>query len=102
MEVLYQSVFLNYESTADLTMAEAGDILVITTSRDEDAIQPYIDWKREKGFKVFKEVVVTGTNVNHLYNSNIMPIPTYFTYSLLATGLISSAILEEAQMHLWM
>ncbi|HOF80790.1 MAG TPA: C25 family cysteine peptidase [Bacteroidales bacterium] len=74
MEALYQSVFLNYESTADLTMAEAGDILVITTSRDEDAIQPYIDWKREKGFKVFKEVVVTGTNVKSLvqqqYNAN--------------------------------
>ncbi|MFP4472224.1 MAG: C25 family cysteine peptidase, partial [Bacteroidales bacterium] len=67
MEGLYKSVFINYENTRDdLTVAEAGDILVITTARDEDAIQPYIDWKMEKGFEVFKEVVATGTNVKDL------------------------------------
>ncbi len=67
MEGLYQSVFINYENTReDLTIAEAGDILVICTARDEDAIQPYIDWKREKGYEVFKEVVATGTNVKSL------------------------------------
>nr|NQU93335.1 hypothetical protein [Bacteroidota bacterium] len=67
MEGLYKSVFMNYESlTDDLTVAEAGDILVITTARDEAAIQPYIDWKMEKGYVVFKEVVATGTNVKTL------------------------------------
>ncbi|HRW97000.1 MAG TPA: C25 family cysteine peptidase [Bacteroidales bacterium] len=67
MEALYQSVFINYTSNADdLTMGEAGDILVITTARDEEAIQPYIDWKLEKGFNVSKEVVNTGTNVKTL------------------------------------
>jgi PKD repeat protein len=64
MEDLYHTVFVNYESNMeDLTMGEAGDILVITTARDEAAIQPYIDWKMEKGHNVFKEVVPTGTNV---------------------------------------
>jgi PKD repeat protein len=76
MEGIYKSVFMNYEptSTDDLTVGEAGDILVITTARDEDAIQPYIDWKMEKGYEVFKEVVATGTNVKTLiqtkYNEN--------------------------------
>lgn len=75
MEGLYKSVFVNYQSPAtDLAMAEAGDILVITTARDEAAIQPLIDWKKAKGFKVYKEVVATGTNVKSLiqtkYNEN--------------------------------
>ena len=75
MESLYASLFINYENQRDaMDMAEAGDILVITTARDEDAIQPYIDWKMEKGFEVFKEVVATGTNVKSLiqqkYNEN--------------------------------
>jgi PKD repeat protein len=75
MESLYSSVFLNYENQLDvMDIAETGDILVITTARDEAAIQPYIDWKMEKGFEVFKEVVAAGTNVKSLiqqkYNEN--------------------------------
>jgi len=75
MEAIYNSVFMNYESnTDDLAIAEAGDILVITTARDETAMQPYIDWKMEKGYDVYKEVVATGTNVKSLiqtkYNEN--------------------------------
>lgn len=67
MESMYKSVFINYENqTDDLTVGEIGDILVITTARDEDAIQPYIDWKREKGYDVYKEVVSAGTNVASL------------------------------------
>ena len=68
MEGLYKSVFVNYQPafSDDLTVGEAGDILVITTARDENAIQPYIDWKMEKGYEVFKEVVATGTNVKSL------------------------------------
>ena len=68
MEGLYNSVFINYEplTTDDLTVGEAGDILVITTARDEAAMQPYIDWKMEKGYMVHKEVVATGTNVKSL------------------------------------
>lgn len=75
MEGIYASVFINYQNaTDDLSVAEAGDILVVTTARDETAIQPFIDWKREKGYNVFKEVVATGTNVKSLiqqkYNAN--------------------------------
>jgi len=58
---MYRSIFINYqEPRLPLTMAEFGDILVITTARDEAAVQPYIDWKMEKGYNVDKEVVATG------------------------------------------
>ena len=72
---MYQSLFLNFDkSRYDLTMAQYGDMLVITTARDTAAIRPYIEWKREKGFNVSEEVVATGTNVKNLiqqsYNNN--------------------------------
>ncbi|MBC8488265.1 MAG: T9SS type A sorting domain-containing protein [Bacteroidetes bacterium] len=76
MNGIYKSLFVNYELTKDdLTIGEYGDILVICTDRDETAIQPYIDWKKEKGYNVTKEVVATGTNVKtnvqNAYNANI-------------------------------
>ncbi len=53
---------------------EVGAILVIYTSRDRDAIQPWITWKKEKGFTVHEREVSTGTNVKSLiasvYESN--------------------------------
>ena len=72
---IYESAFINYTANQeDLTIADNGEILVICTSRDESAIQPYIDWKTEKGYVVYKEVVSTGTNVDDLvqtkYNEN--------------------------------
>jgi len=73
-ENLYGSVFMNYRASEDLHMAQYGDLLVITTARDETAIDSYIQWKREKGFNVTKEVVATGTLVKDLiqqkYNEN--------------------------------
>lgn len=76
MEGLYRSLFLNYDAgTDDLSVAEAGDILVITTARDEAAIQPYIDWKMEKGYNVSKEVVPTGTNVKTLIQQKYVQNP---------------------------
>jgi hypothetical protein len=72
---VYQSAFINYTAPiTDLTIADNGEILIYCTPRDETAIQPYIDWKRQKGFVVHKEVVATGTNVDELvqakYNAN--------------------------------
>jgi hypothetical protein len=67
MDAVYRSVFINYGQVErdDLTIGEFGDILVVTTSRDESAIQPYVQWKREKGYDVTVEVVATGTVVNN-------------------------------------
>ncbi len=72
---MYQSVFLNFKpEDYNLPVAEYGDILVITTARDEAAIEPWIVWKKEKGFNVSKEVVPQGTVVTNLvqqkYNEN--------------------------------
>ncbi len=66
MEGIYNSVFVNYRSSSDLSVAQHGDILVITTSRDESAIAPYIQWKREKGFHVEEDVVASGTMVKDI------------------------------------
>jgi PKD repeat protein len=75
MDGIYKSVFINYDQlNYDLAIGEYGDILVLCTSRDETAIQPFIDWKMEKGFNVEKIVVATGTNVKttiqNAYNAN--------------------------------
>ncbi len=72
---IYESAFINYTSPiTDLTIADNGEILIYCTARDEAAMQPYIDWKQQKGFVVHKEVVATGTNVDNLvqtqYNAN--------------------------------
>ena len=67
MRGIYQSVFINYtDASSTLSMEQYGDILVLTTARDETAIAPYIQWKREKGFNVSKEVVASGTMVKDL------------------------------------
>ncbi|MBN1326423.1 MAG: T9SS type A sorting domain-containing protein [Candidatus Cloacimonetes bacterium] len=64
MAGIYNSVFINYFDTRDeLTIDQFGEILVICTSRDELAIEPYIEWKREKGFNVEKIIVPAGLNV---------------------------------------
>ena len=68
---LYEQMFINFDkSRYDLNMAEYGEILVITTQRDHEAIQPYIQWKREKGFVVYEEIVNTGTNVKNLIQNS--------------------------------
>ncbi|MBN2682824.1 MAG: T9SS type A sorting domain-containing protein [Bacteroidales bacterium] len=67
MKDIYSSVFINFNQVRDaLSYGENGEILVITTSAYENAIQPYIDWKMEKGFTVHKQVVAVGTNVKSL------------------------------------
>ena len=68
MDAMYKSIFVNYgqSNREDLTVGQYGDLLVICTERDEEAIQAYIDWKKEKGFNVSKEVVEVATNVKSL------------------------------------
>lgn len=72
MNAMYQSIFVNYgqDSRVELTVGDYGDLLVIYTERDAEAIQPFINWKKEKGFNVFTEVVEVGTNVKSLVQSS--------------------------------
>ena len=55
-------------------LSEQGDILVIYTSRDASAIQPYITHKQGLGFTVRTQQVATGTDVQttvqNAYNAN--------------------------------
>ena len=75
MAASYRSLYINYdESKFTNQIGEFGEILVIYTSRDASVIQPYIEWKRQKGYKVAETQVATGTNVKttvtNAYNSN--------------------------------
>lgn len=62
---MYKSMFLNYGNEKDPLpiVNEYGDILIVTTARDEATLEPYIQWKKEKGFNVEMLVVATGTNI---------------------------------------
>lgn len=67
MVSVYKDVFVNFKSDVyPLPYSQNGELLVITTQRDENTIERYIDWKRAIGFKVYKEVVEQGTNVKDI------------------------------------
>lgn len=71
MNYLYNTVFINYDNSRfDHELNQYGSILVIYTARDQDAIQPWILWKREMGFTVYEELVTTGTNVTSLVQTS--------------------------------
>ena len=79
---LYQSVFINYNNTVKTNwtneVGETGKILVICTARDSAAINPYILWKKQMGYKVSKQVVATGTNVATTISTAYTADPTIF------------------------
>lgn len=67
MRPIYNSLFVNMDNNRqDLIYGESGEMLVIYTERDADAIAPFIQWKKENGFVVATEEVSTGTNVKNL------------------------------------
>lgn len=66
MEMIYDSLFINYTPARDRLIGEAGDILVIATSRDVDAVAPFVQWKREKGFTTHLRIVESGVNVKDI------------------------------------
>ncbi|MCK9256316.1 MAG: C25 family cysteine peptidase, partial [Bacteroidales bacterium] len=78
VEEIYKDLFLNYNDqtkvSADLTSADYGDILVITTSAYSATMDTYIQWKKEMGYNVSKTIVSQGTNVantiSSAYNNN--------------------------------
>ncbi|MDD4206136.1 MAG: C25 family cysteine peptidase, partial [Candidatus Delongbacteria bacterium] len=79
---MYKSIFLNYNETKALTIGELGEILVIYTPNNGalTAIQPWIDWKRQKGYKVHTLEKANGTDLyvtqdiknQYLANTNIL------------------------------
>jgi len=65
MFTTYQSLFLNYNTRANWAneSGEYGEILVLYTSRDAAVIKPWINWKKQMGYRVTEQQVATGTNV---------------------------------------
>ncbi|MCF0206587.1 MAG: hypothetical protein HUK15_04090, partial [Bacteroidales bacterium] len=61
-------------SITPLKRGEYGDILVIMAEKYDSTMQPYINWKREKGFNVFVQHCDSGENVSsriaEFYNLN--------------------------------
>jgi len=79
-------LFMNYEDDSIAKSYEsrssAGDILVIYTARDENAIQPYILHKQSLGFEVDTRKVATGTNVKSAIQSAYSQNPNIFYVQL--------------------
>lgn len=66
MHDIYTSMFVNYNQNPyrwTNEIGQYGEMLVIYTSRDATAIQPWITWKKQKGVKVHELQVATNTNV---------------------------------------
>jgi uncharacterized repeat protein (TIGR01451 family) len=49
---IYQGLFLNYNQAKYPVLEEQGRILIVTNSMFNTSLQPYIEWKRQKGFVV--------------------------------------------------
>lgn len=47
---IYQDFFLNYERSRYTTIAESGEILIITPAVFVEALQPYVKWKIKNGY----------------------------------------------------
>ena len=103
MDAMYQSLFVNYDASSKeaLTIGEYGDILVICTERDNEAIQPFIDWKKEKGFSVSKEVVDPSTNVKQMIQDAYDNNPDLLYVQLVGDWEILKVTLVVALMPLW-
>lgn len=68
MHDTYKTLFANYNDNTRSNWKQEvadylSDILVLYTSRDAAAIKPYIDWKKQMGYKVTAQEVAVGTNV---------------------------------------
>ncbi len=93
---MYKSLFLNYEPNRDaLAQGEKGDILVYTTSTYESAADTYIQWKKEMGYNVTKQVVSNNTNVAssiataYSSNNNLMYVQLFGDWDNIKSNTIS-------------
>jgi len=95
MNDVYRTMFVNYnELKFTHQVGEFGEILVLYTSDNGglSAIQPYIDWKREKGFTVTAQQVSTGTNVVSTVASAYSSNPNILYVQLVGDWVILNAI----------
>lgn len=75
---LYENMFLNFNQAKYPSLAEQGRILAIKNSMFDNVMQPWIDWKRQNGYRVdVVDVTVAGptatqikTYIQNQYNLN--------------------------------
>ena len=66
-ENIYKGLFLNYGQAKYPVLDEQGRILIIKNSMFDATLQPYIDWKRQKGFTVdVVDVTVAGPTATQM------------------------------------
>lgn len=64
---IYKSLFLNYANAKYPILNEEGKILVIKHSMFDATIQPYVNWKRQKGYTVdVVDVTVAGPTASQI------------------------------------
>jgi len=85
---IYQNVFLNYTTWSrwDTLEEKAGRIFVITADRYYDEMMEFVEWNRQKGFRVKIESLSTiGNNQNSIKNAiqNEYNSPEGLTFVLL-------------------
>ena len=75
---IYENMFLNFNEAKYPSLAEQGRILAIKNSMFDNVIQPWVDWKRQNGYRVdVVDVSVAGptatqikTYIQNQYNLN--------------------------------
>jgi len=68
-ESLYSSHFLNYDPLLYETVEEEGRMIVISYGDFMTAVQPFVDWKNQKGIKCdLYDVYEIGANANSIMN----------------------------------
>lgn len=66
-ENIYKGLFINYVSTKYPMLDDHGRILIINNSIFNTTIQPYVDWKRQKGFTVdVVDITTAGPSATQL------------------------------------
>ena len=66
-ETIYQRMFMNYFQAKYPVLDELGRLLIINNSMFNTTIQPYVDWKRQKGFTVeVVDITVAGPTAAQL------------------------------------
>jgi hypothetical protein len=66
-ENIYKGLFVNYNQAKYPVLDEFGRILIIKNTLFDTAIQPYVDWKRQKGYTVnVVDVSVAGPTATQM------------------------------------
>ena len=64
---IYENMFINFNQAKYPTLVEAGRILVIKNAMFDATIAPWVDWKRQNGYRVdVVDVSVAGPTANQI------------------------------------